>query len=215
MPEKLCIICGKIPTNHPSGKCVMCLVGERPLQASQRELQGERIKNNKEGGRMAVPKNKQCKREDCEKYAFKGGMCLRHFNEAHGIKRRVGRKPKRDKDNNATCSTEGCGLRIKSGGLCNKHYLRKLKEDGRIGKKTKRGSQVARQGSHKPKHGSHKPKSAGSIPAPATNFQVSVDLDCFPKIYKFITALPEISAFDMLGVLLKSRLNELEERITI
>lgn len=95
MAEKLCIVCKKIPTNHPSGMCVMCMIGERlPLQASQRELQGERenkVTVKKQGGRMAAPKNKQCKREDCEKYAFKGGMCTRHYNEEHGIEKRIGR----------------------------------------------------------------------------------------------------------------------------
>lgn len=101
MTEKLCKVCGKIPTNHPSGTCIMCMTsGALPPQASQRELQSG--KNSefkiqdlnmtaKEGGCMAVPKDRQCKREGCEKYAFKGGMCLKDYNEAHGIEKRRGR----------------------------------------------------------------------------------------------------------------------------
>lgn len=113
--------------------------------------------------------HKKCSNEGCKKYAVKDGMCLRHFNEAHGIEKRRGRKPTRGKDKD-----KGAGL--------------------------------------------ISPESAGSIPAPATKTNgslVSIDLSLFPKTYKFISALPEIPPEDMLEVLLKQRLNELEERIAI
>lgn len=233
MPERLCMVCGKIPTNYPSGKCVMCMInGSLPVnleQAKQKELRCERswkkvIYPSKETGKkeevMPVTeenKGRKCSVEDCFKFTVKAGMCTKHYNEAHGIEKR--RRPKRKDKNNTGCSVDGCGNTVKSGGLCNKHYLRELKAKGRIGK-NKRGRQMGSLRSHK----SPDIIGTGSIPrlrrvaeetAPATNSHVSIDLTAFPKINKFVSALPEIPAGDMLGVLLKQRLNELEERIAI
>ena len=215
MPEKLCIVCGKIPTNHPSGTCVMCMInGTLPPQASRRELQNEKPKKKEEVMPVTEEnKGRKCSVEGCFKFAVKGGMCLRDFNEAHGIEKRRGRKPTGEDKDKPECSVEGCGDAAKAKGLCNKHYMRKLKEKGRIGKNKRgrgrgAGSRVL----------GNNPVPAGSSPAPATKTNgslVSIDLSNFPKTYKFISALPEIPPEDILEVLLKQRLNELEERIAI
>lgn len=139
----------------------------------------------------------KCHVEGCSKYAVKDGKCTRCYNEAHGIQKRPGRKPVKDK-NKPECGLDGCSEAAKVKGLCSKHYLRKLIKDGRMIEKNKRGSQEERRGSHK------SPDNIGtsSSPAPATkdikeipkdngNYIISVDFTSYPKLHDKLIRLAD------------------------
>ncbi|TAL22508.1 MAG: hypothetical protein EPN94_10970 [Nitrospirae bacterium] len=226
--EKLCGVCRKIPTNHPDGRCAVCRVDGKPLPVSKyednspaiRDVKTEVTKTKKEKKNMSERNYKghqKCGDETCAKYAVKEGLCVTHYKEKHGVSPYASKKKvtspaplKSGGEQGDMCSIEGCGNAIKSGGLCNKHYLRELKA-GRVGKK-----------SGKRKYTKKKDKNVPAVsatpcygPSGKANLSLKILLDLkeFPKIHGYCTALDFINPSDMLGVVLRNRLKELEEVI--
>jgi len=97
-------VCGN-ETNNKDGICAVCnLYNDHPEinEISKRDnpshppLKLRGGKGRVTGGeRMATPKVRECQHEGgCSKYACKDGLCKRHYNEAHGIVKKRGRRPK-------------------------------------------------------------------------------------------------------------------------
>jgi hypothetical protein len=124
--------CG-LETIEEDGVCLICKAKERkkkpiygiiglPEYDNDRDCRGE-VTSPSQGGvtpplpetnggeKMAELKggHSTCKIEGCPKYQVKEGMCVRHFNEAHGIVKKIGRiatvdRPRNDKPKKSTSS---------------------------------------------------------------------------------------------------------------
>ncbi len=80
-----CNKCGML-TNSPTGICAPCTVGMRVYEKLHQKIGGKD---------MATTEDRKCKITGCGKYKVKEGMCTRHYNEQHGIIKRIGRQPKK------------------------------------------------------------------------------------------------------------------------